>query len=155
MYTPLGECLLSWAAWERCVLCLAMEMFGFVAKSSHAGLVKQLRAWSMWIMCECCSLCYVPMGWLMCQPLWPVAVLCLYCNQRAGMALALLYFNNSYQERKHSLLWILFNSAQQLKISTFNYLGEWTVWLESWGKFYDLRIKCCKEPYVCNWSLKL
>lgn len=52
MYTPLGECLLCQAAWECCVLCLAKEMFGFVAKSSHAGLVKQLRA-------EACAMDYV------------------------------------------------------------------------------------------------
>lgn len=45
-----SACTLRWenvlyqAAWECCVLCLAKEMFGFVAKSSHAGLVKQLRA---------------------------------------------------------------------------------------------------------------
>lgn len=108
-----------------------------------------------WIMCEGCSLCYVPMGCLVCLPLRPVTVLHLYCNQRADVAQALLYFSNNYQERKHCLLWILFNSAQQLKINTFNYLGEWIVWLESWGKLYDLRIKCCKEPYICNWFLKL
>lgn len=44
--------LLYWEALECCVLCLAKEMFGFVAKSSHAGLVKQLRA-------EACAVGYV------------------------------------------------------------------------------------------------
>lgn len=52
VYTLLGVCLLYWAAWECSALCLAKEMFGFVAKSSRAGLVKQLRA-------EACAVGYV------------------------------------------------------------------------------------------------
>lgn len=53
MYAPLcWENVSYWAAWECCELCLAKEMFGFVAKSSHAGLVKQLRA-------EACAMGYV------------------------------------------------------------------------------------------------
>lgn len=31
-----------------------------------------------------------------------------------------------------------FSSAQQLRISSFHYLGEWMFWLECWGKLYIL-----------------
>lgn len=66
-----------------------------------------------------------------------VTVPCLYGNLRVGVVPALLYFNKNYQEKK-GLLWVLFNSAQQLKISGFCYLGEWMFWYESWGKLYSL-----------------
>lgn len=90
-----------------------------------------------WVMLDWCSLCCVPMGWLMCLPIRPVTVLCLYGNLRVGAIPASLYFNNNHQKRKKCCsLWVQF--CKQLNISSFHYLGERMFWLESWGKLYIL-----------------
>lgn len=48
------------------------------------------------VLFDCCSLCCILVGWLTCQPLMLVTVLCLYGVPRADAVTAILCFTMIY-----------------------------------------------------------
>lgn len=79
--------------------CCAMPYSHLALRLKAAVLVW----WSSWelkyvpcVLFDCCSLCCILVGWLTCQPLMLVTVLCLYGVPRADAVTAILCFTMIY-----------------------------------------------------------